>query len=108
MWVILYIMINIIPIQAERNDSILIKHIGISDKPIQTVVIVEGVICNSEIRFFCDEQENFEIAKRISVTSETFTSIRNILIEFDNKENNFNEHDPLKFGSFMFTINRIQ
>lgn len=97
-------MINIIPTQADRYNIILIEHTGISDKPIQTVIIIEGVICDSEIISPLIEQKKFEITKRISVTSETFTTVKNILNEYDFKENNFKEHDSDQFGSFMFTI----
>lgn len=88
----------------KRDNIILIEHTGISDKPIQTIIIVERVICDSEIIFPPIEQKGFEITKRIFVTSETFNTIKNILKESIFEGNNFKEHDLDQFGSFMFTI----
>lgn len=86
----LFILVTLLSMTTKGNEFILIEHIGISDKPIQSILISKHEIKN-----------DINDCIRYIVEDSVYDLIKNVVFEFrENKNENIN----YEFGSFIVKI----
>ena len=86
---LLVILIVFSTMLTKQSEYISIEHIGISDKPIVTIIISKDNIVNTDT-------ENFK------VTNEGYATLRRIMVS-----NSHADYKGAEFGSFKITMKNI-